>query len=97
MLLDDVKVSLRVTNTSLDIEISDLIAAARLDLIQSGISSDKANMDTDPLIRRAIITYCKANFGYDNPEANRFSESYNMLKIHLALAGDYMEAVDETP
>lgn len=89
LLLDDVKLALRVTNNALDSEITDLIAAARQDLILSGISSERANSDTDTLIKRAIISYCKANFGYDNPEADRFQQSYLMLKIHLALAGDY--------
>jgi uncharacterized phage protein (predicted DNA packaging) len=98
-LLDDVKQALRISinNTNFDTEVNDLISAARLDLIQSGVSADKVNLDTDPLIKRAVITYCKANFGYDNPEADRFQQSYTMLKQHLSLAGDYREVpVDET-
>lgn len=92
-LLDDVKQALRISidNTIFDTEVNDLIGAARLDLIQSGVSADKVNLDTDPLIKRAIIVYCKANFGYDNPEADRFQKSYDMLKQHLSLAGDYRE------
>ena len=43
----------------------------------------------DALIKRAIIFYCKANFGYDNPDAQRFYDSYRMLETHLALSGDY--------
>ncbi len=31
----------------------------------------------------------KANFIADAKESERFQESYKMLKIHLALAGDY--------
>lgn len=97
-LLDDVKQVLRISvdNTSFDTEVNDLISAARLDLIQSGVSADKVNLDTDPLIKRAVITYCKANFGYDNPEADRFQQSYTMLKQHLSLTGDYREVPDET-
>jgi uncharacterized phage protein (predicted DNA packaging) len=91
VLLDDVKQVLRISHTALDTEVQDLIDAARLDLIQSGIAAEKANDDTDPLIKRAIMTYCKSSFGYDNPEADRFQQSYDMLKIHLALAGDYHE------
>ena len=87
-MLQDVKIALRVSNTVYDSEVNDLIESARLDLIQSGVSSELANSE-DPLIKRAITTYCKANFGYDNPEAERFQESYNMLKQHLSLAGDY--------
>lgn len=96
-ILDDVKQALRISidNTIFDTEVNDLIGAARLDLIQSGVSADKVNLDTDPLIKRAIITYAKANFGYDNPEADRFQQSYDMLKQHLSLAGDYREVPDE--
>lgn len=91
-MLDDVKTALRISqsNTSFDMEIQDLIEAARIDLIQSGVSSEKANDDTDALIKRAITVYCKANFGYDsNTSAERFHDSYVMLKQHLSLAGDY--------
>lgn len=91
MIINDVKVALRITTSDPGItqEINDLIEAARLDLQQAGVSSEKAKDDTDPLIKRAITVYAKANFGYDNPEASRFQDSYVMLKQHLSLAGDY--------
>lgn len=88
-LLDDVKTALRITNAAFDTEILDLIEAARYDLILAGVTTLKANDDTDPLIKRAIITYCKANFGYDNPDAERFQKSYDLLKMHLALSLEY--------
>jgi uncharacterized phage protein (predicted DNA packaging) len=88
-MLDDVKVALRVSHTALDGEISDLIAAARQDLILSGVSAAKANSSTDALIKRAVTTYVKAHFGYDNPDADRLLMAYDRLKAHLTLAGDY--------
>jgi uncharacterized phage protein (predicted DNA packaging) len=88
-MLTPIKIALRVTSNVFDGEIQDLIDAARLDLIQSGISSEKANDETDALIKRAITIYCKANFGYDNPDADRFTQSYVMLKQHLSLTSDY--------
>ncbi|MCM8900615.1 head-tail connector protein [Caldicoprobacter algeriensis] len=88
-MLDDVKTALRITNAAFDTEILDLIEAARYDLILAGVTTLKANDDTDPLIKRAIITYCKANFGFDNPDADRLQKSYDMIKMHLALAEDY--------
>lgn len=91
MILDDVKTSLRITNTAFDGEISDLIEEARQDLLLIGISFTKVSDDTDPLIKRAIKTYCKANFGFDNPDAERLQQSYEMLKQHLSLASDYQE------
>lgn len=88
-LLDDVKLALRITSSAFDDEVVDLIAAARQDLILSGVSPGKANNDNDPLIKRAIIVYCKTHFGYDNPEADRFQWSYDLLKMHLASSLDY--------
>jgi len=88
-MLDDIKDVLRVSGTTLNTEVTDLIAAARTDLILSGVLATKANSDTDALIKRAISTYCKANFGWDNPEAERFQSSYNMLKNHLCLSSEY--------
>ncbi|MEH6975903.1 MULTISPECIES: head-tail connector protein [Bacillus] len=88
-MLDVVKKSLRISHNALDDEISDLIEAARRDLSLSGVSVSKTNDDADPLIKRAIITYVKANFIPDEKEAERFQLSYNMLRNHLTLAGDY--------
>lgn len=49
----------------------------------------------DPLIKRAIIVYVKANFGWNNPDAEKLQQSYEMLKCHLALSQEYMaEAVE---
>ncbi|MGX5569495.1 head-tail connector protein [Bacillus toyonensis] len=89
MMLEIVKKALRVSHNALDDEIDDLIEAARTDLKLSGVSGFKSNDDTDPLIKRSIIMYTKANFIADVKEAERFQLSYNMLKNHLTLAGDY--------
>lgn len=90
-MLQDVKLSLRISNTAFDEEILDLIEEARQDLILSGVSLTKAHDDEDPLIKRAIKSYTKANFGFDNPDAERLQKSFEMLKQHLSLAGDYRE------
>ncbi|WP_342541043.1 head-tail connector protein [Heyndrickxia sp. FSL K6-6286] len=89
MILEDVKTALRISHDSLDDEILDLIEEARHDLMLSGVSSEKAKNDEDSLIKRAIKTYCKAEFSSDIKDAERFHLSYKLLKIHLALAGDY--------
>lgn len=88
-MLADVKTALRVSHDVLDGEINDLIDAARHDLMLSGVTALKAMDDTDPLIKRAVITYVKANFISDDKAAERFLKSYNLLKNHLSLAGDY--------
>ena len=94
-ILDDIKIALRISNTAYDSEINDLVVAARADLRLSGILESKVNDDTDPLIKRAIMVYVKASFGWNNPDAERLQQSYDMLKCHLALSQEYtVEAVE---
>lgn len=89
MLLDKVKIALRISGNAFDDDISDSIAAAKRDLQQSGIA--KSNDDNDPLILRAIKTYCKSDYAADEKEAERYRLSYDLLKNHLSLASDYTE------
>ena len=92
-MLNDVKSALRVDGDDLDTEIQDLIDAAKADLQLSGVHKDKI-VDTDPLIKRAIIVYCKAHFGYEDPKlTERFQQSYISLKHHLTLSAEYTEVV----
>ena len=88
-LLDDVKAACRTTTTNAGIvgELTDLINAAEYDLKNTGINTDDL---TDPLIKRAIILYCKAHFGYNNEDAIRFAQNYDSLKSHLAMSVDYV-------
>lgn len=88
-MLEVVKKALRVSNSAFDDEIQGLIDAGKRDLQIAGIKFDDES--EDPLIRQAVITYCKGEFGFDNPEADRFHDSYVMLKQHLSLSGDYRE------
>ncbi|UPO88333.1 head-tail connector protein [Niallia sp. Man26] len=90
-MLEEVKQALRVSHNALDSDIEDIIAAARLDLKLSGISALKADAETevDALIKRAIIVYSKANFMADVLIAEKYQQSYNSLKSHLALSNEY--------
>lgn len=92
-LFDDIKPALRISksNKAFDTEVQDLIDAARQDLKLAGISASMVGAENgiDPLIKRAITTYTKANFGYDNPDADRLKDSYESLKNHMSLSGDY--------
>lgn len=84
-MLEKIKLSLRINNNAYDDEVLSLIEACKLDLKISGIASSLINVD-DPLIKQAIISYCKGHFGYDNPDSEKFKESYSLLKQHLAIA-----------
>ncbi|WP_242834768.1 head-tail connector protein [Acetobacterium malicum] len=85
-MLESIRNSLRIKNTVFDGEITDLINACKLDLSISGV---KIIDDTDPLIKQAVKTYVKANFGLDNKDGEKYMESYEAIKRHLALCGDY--------
>jgi uncharacterized phage protein (predicted DNA packaging) len=92
-MLEYVKTTLRIDGDDLDTEIQDLIDAAKADLQLSGVHKDKI-VDIDPLIKRAIIVYCKAHFGYEDPKlTERFQQSYISLKHHLTLSAEYTEVV----
>ncbi|MDR1703180.1 MAG: head-tail connector protein [Clostridiales bacterium] len=84
-LLEDVKLALRITGDDLDSEITDVIAACKMDLQLAGII---LITDDDPLIKRAVILYAKANVGYDE-DSDKYQRSYDALKMSLSLAGDY--------
>ena len=88
-MLDEVRSALRVDGNELDAEIQGLIDAAIADLTLSGVDPVKAQAMTDPLIKRAVILYCRAHFDYADPSAERLLESYQMLKAHLTIAEDY--------
>lgn len=86
MVLDEVKTALRVKGSSFDdTEIGPLIAACKIDLKISGINKMP---EGDPLITRAIVFYCKANFGYPD-DSEKWRSAYEHLKCALSLAGEY--------
>ena len=93
-LLDKVKVACRVTTTAYDVEIADLISAALADI---GITDVKASLLTgdepiDPLIQRAVITYCKMNFGYavlTEEHFARLKASYDEQKAQMLMSSPY--------
>ena len=92
-MLEEVKDTLRVSGDELDIEVQGLIDAAKIDLRISGVNKID---DADPLIKRAVITYCKAHFGYEDVNVSeRFERAYIMLKQHLSLSGEYGDVDEE--
>jgi hypothetical protein len=89
MLFYDVKLALRISNAAYDEEIDNLILEAKEDLEWVGILPAKI-IDTDVLIKRAILTYCKANFGLNNPDSVKLQLSYEAIRNHLAMSIDYI-------
>ena len=85
-MLEKVKLALRIKSNKTDEDILDLIEACKIDLTTAGVK--KINKD-DALIIQAVKLYCKANYGLDNDDSEKYSKAYETLKISLALCGDY--------
>lgn len=81
---------LRITTSALDGEITDLINAARDDLVLGGVLPDRAQDETDPLIKRAIAVYIKAEFGLDNDDSEKYRAAYDDLKKRFLLSDKYI-------
>lgn len=88
-MLDDIKNVLRVSGTDFDVELNDLIESARQELLLAGVHTTLANSNSDALVKKAIMVYCKAEFGFDNQEADRFRKAFDSLKQHLTLSSQY--------
>lgn len=85
-MLQRVKMALRVTTTAFDDEITLLINAACKDIGIIGVSA-VATTD-DELLMRAIITYCRVNFGSPD-DYERLKKSYDEQKSQLLTASGY--------
>lgn len=85
-MIDKIRKSLRISTNKTDDEIQDLISACKLDLSIRGI---KKIDEDNPLIFQAIKLYCKANFGLDNKDSEKYTKAYEGLRDSLSLCGEY--------
>lgn len=85
-MLEKVKLSLRVTTNAFDSEIEDLITAALADLGLAGIDWE----ESDPLILRAVITYCRVYFG-EPSDFEKMKAAYDEQKAQLQTATGYTD------
>jgi len=85
--LDSVKLALRISTAAFDAELNTLIQAALMDMGVAGVTESD---ETNALILRAVITYCKMNFG-EPDEYDRLKRSYDEQKAQLVTATGYTE------
>ena len=98
-MLDKVKMALRITTDAFDSELADLINAAKVDLGIAGVTLPvDTSGNTDQICERAIITYCKLNFGeVDRVEYyDRLKASYDEQKAQLSMSTGYTTWTDQT-
>lgn len=103
-MLEKVKLAKRIKTNVFDSEWLDLIAAAIADIQHCGvtflyetITEDETVTDyviTDPLISRAVVTYCVMNFGSPD-DYDRLKASYDEQKGQLRESTGYgLEVVE---
>lgn len=85
-LLNACRAALRIPDfcNDFDEEIADVIDAARAELVAGGVSDAKAHDDEDGRVRLAIKVYVKANFGMDNPDAEKFMRSFETMLTSMS-------------
>lgn len=89
-MIDKVRNALRISvtdNLALNEELQDLIDAAKLDL---GIAGVVVPQTVDPIVTKAIITYCKMSFGLPE-DYDRLKRSYDEQKAQLSNATGYTD------
>lgn len=90
--INSIKLALRITTDAFNAELTDLLNAALLDLGIAGVTNDDIN---DPLILRAVITYCKLHFGQPD-DYDRLKRSYDEQKAQLVTATGYTTWTEAT-
>ena len=93
---EKVKLALRITTNAFDSELNDLIDAAKIDLGIAGVDIPvTTDQSVDVIISKAIITYCKLNFG-EPDQYDRLKASYDEQKAQLSMATGYTTWTDQT-
>lgn len=99
-LFDEVKAALRVSTEDAGIagEIRDLIGGAKRELRRLGVQSKEISADSevlqDEILKRAVILYAKAHFGFSEDQ-EKYLEIYEKLKGYIAIS--YAPGNEEQP
>ena len=92
-LLDEVKAAMRLTlagadeetTNAVNAELERLISAAKIDMGFAGVDVPR---ELDPILKQAIITYCRMNHG-SPADYDRLKASYAEQKAQLSMASGY--------
>lgn len=89
--LTKVKNALRVSFTTLDSQITDLIDEAILDLTATADIKSFTSADADPMQTGAVIAY--VSYKWFNDE--KYYTAYNDMKAKMALSGKYRSVMTD--
>lgn len=92
-MIAQVKAALRITSNDFDTDLQQLMAAALLDLGIAGVTKETSvdpETVTDPLVIRAVCTYCGMNrINIDENQRDWLKRSYDEQKAQLQTATGY--------
>jgi len=94
-MLTTVKTALRIKTSAYDSELNLLISAAAKDLGVAGVITNSTASQNDDLVKRAIITYCKMNFGTPT-DYDKLKASYDEQKAQMSMASGYTNWGDDS-
>ena len=89
-MLELVKMALRITTDAFDDELTQLNSSAVIDLGFGGMVDTITVQNADSVVKQAIITYCKMNFGLPE-DYDRLKRSYDEQKAQLGTATNYTD------
>ena len=97
-MLEQVKAALRITSDAFDTDLQNLMEAALLDLGVAGVETSEDPDDvTDPLVIRAVCTYCAMNrINIEDGQRDWLKRSYDEQKAQLQTATGYTNWGDQT-
>lgn len=90
-IMEAVKMALRVMTDAFNDELDELILAALADIGIAGVTSQDT---ADPIIRRAVVTYCRIHFG-EPDDYDRLKAAYDEQKAQLSMATGYTLWTDQ--
>lgn len=93
-MLNEAKVALRIAHDKLDEAIRMEIEAAQAEMIRVGVAESAVRNDEDPLIRRAVITYCKYEHESDIKKKDAYERSFKIQLDNLRRSRGYRSGVN---
>lgn len=88
-LVQEIKTVLRISHNKLDDEIQSTVESGIAEMVRVGVIQGKANDETDPLIKKALKTYCQKEFSTDDKKVERFEISWQYQIDNLRKSKGY--------
>jgi phage tail sheath gpL-like len=95
-LLDNIKLALRVDDSTFDSEINMLIGSGKQYLVSAGVEQITVDNEEDARVEQLLTLYTKALFGYNarDDQATDFPRTFYIILHQLSTDENYVEQTD---